>query len=222
MFKRIISIITITILIFAIGTTVLAEDDTTLGYMTKTGSYALDGDISWEVHAGSLETGAQQKTIIKGQGELFKSSSLNIQLGKLEASEEIVWSTHEKALRNLKVVSAINLAVSPADAVYKTDQIYAWLIIPEPGESGYVNYSFTATEGEGIDGEDYVGAFDIDFEADVSLGQFGRYISMSSEKAKSPLVDDLRVIGSATVAEVFAMYDELTPLQGAINWWDLF
>jgi len=226
MFKKILSVLLVTALIFTVGATAFAQEtvEDEPGYIHHTGSYVLDGDIDWRIHAGSIENGAQQKIIIKGQGTMERAVVNEISQGKLTVSEETMWSTHPEAMINLQVISSILVGFSPAGLTYGdptrdvyTEQIYAWLMRPYQGEKAQYNYGFTATNGY-----DYIDSFAIDFEAMLTDGKFGRYIDMSSETAKSPYTDNLFVDGSVTMAEMLEVMDVIKPLKLTTDWFDIF
>ncbi len=228
MFKKILSVLLVTAFVFTVGATAFAND--VPGYIHHKGSYVLDGDIDWRIHTGSVENGAQQKTVIKGEGTIKRTVANEITLGKLTVSEEAMWSSHPQAMTNLQVVSSILVGFSPAGVAYRdTEQVYAWLVRPYQGEKAQYKYGYTATDSRYmvVNDEDilksvYIDSFAIDFDAMITNGKFGRYIDMSSATAKSPYTDYLFVDGSVTMAEVLETMDVIKPFLTTVNWFDLF
>jgi len=234
MFKKILSILLVTAFVFTVGATAFAND--VPGYIHHKGSYVLDGDIDWRIHTGSVENGAQQKTVIKGEGTIERTVASEISLGKLTVSEEAMWSSHPQAMTNLQIVSSILVGFSPAGLTYGdptrtvyTEQVYAWLMRPYQGEAAQYKYGYTATDSRYmVENDDkvlksvYIDSFAIDFDAMITNGKFGRYIDMSSATAKSPYTDYLFVDGSVTMAEVLEVMNVVKPFLTAASWFELF
>ncbi len=220
MFKKIGVALLVAVMCITLITPAVFADDTP-GYLNLTGEYLLDGDIDWRIIAGSVDTGAIQKTIVEGKGSIDRKVAVDISLGKLTVTEDAFLKSYD----NLKMISAVKVGFGAADAVYDTtDQIYAWYLKPDPNEFAYVGYAFNATDSAyKVDDESlYIDSFVIDFEGQMSKGTFARYISMSSGIAKSPYVDDLAVHGQASIKETLEVFDVLKPLKSFIDWYNLF
>ncbi len=191
------------------------------GSFIKTGEYILDGDITWKIHTGNKNTAAESKQLIQGEGKLYKKDTVDVSIGNLTIKDEIIWTTHENAFKNLMVASMVKLHMTPMKATYDTaEQFYLSKLIPNPGTDGYLNYRFIATHGEKV-----ANAFDIDYESFIKDGLTRRYIDLSGVKSKTNYFDDLEVKGYASLKEALALYDEKTILGTSIDklWFkDLF
>ncbi len=206
--------IALLILTMVVGLTGNVFADEVPGYMYKAGTYHFEGDIDWNVHVGNDETGAQQRFIVKGKGELYHQDSYDIQAGELIGASATDWESE----RGLTVISAIKVGMAPSENVYvDTDQIYATYLSPYNGETGYLYQDFM-----GRHGDDYIDSFLMDYQSAVSDGKTRRYISLSSETSLTSLEDYLKVDGFANLQEELVLYDLSLPLMGTIDWMDLF
>jgi hypothetical protein len=217
MFKKILTIFFIAILMFTIGGIGLAQNESNPGSIYKEGDYDFNGKIDWSTHMGSELTGAQQKVIISGDGNLQKSDTSEVRIGRLIVDEEILWQTHPKAMEKLSLLSVIKLG-APAATETQTDQIYAIYLQAARNQTGYLKQTFVGTHGEGL-----IDSFVMDMESLITEGITKRYISLSGEISKAYLIDDLSVIGYASISEYLEFYDEIVPLElSTIQWHDLF
>lgn len=216
------SILLVGVLLLTATSAVFAED--TPGHMRIVGEYKIDGEINWKIHAGSLENGAQQKTLIQGEGIVDRAVAGEIQLGTMTFVEDAVLTTHEGAFSNLRMISAISWNANPTNSTYQdparevyTDQIYAFMLQPAKGETAAFSSAYVATSGH-----DYIDSFDIEFDARLTDGRFARYISLSSGTADAPYIDDLYAKGSVEIFELIEVFDVIKPLKMTRDWFDLF
>lgn len=216
MLKKILAILTVTMMLFTIGGTVLAQTTVSPGYLELTGEYQFDGDVDWEMHAGSDYTGARHVNIVKGNGVVEKVKTLKMQQGKLTLTQEAILNTHANAAKNLKLISATKVGFASHDDV-DTEQIYAVYASPAPGHYTQFAQSVVATHGYS-----YTDTFYTDLQSKVSSGVAKRFISLGGAVSGTKLVDDLNVEGYSNIKEVLELYDTIETPAAAPKWYLLF
>ncbi len=209
--RKVFALLLIFTMLIALTGNVMAEEEIP-GYMIKSGTYHFEGDINWDVHVGNNDTGAQQRFVVKGKGELYHEDHYDIKIGELMGASSTQWISE----RNLTVISSIKVGIAPAEDVY-TDQVYATYLSPNHGETGYLHQQFIAQHGE-----DYVDSFLIDYQSGITNGETRRYISLSSGTSLTSLEDYLVVNGFAQFKEELELYDLVLPFALAANWMDIF
>jgi len=95
----------------ALALPAFAENNTTLRHTVY---YELDGLISIDREIGDpCSTGASKKQIIEGHGYMTKSESVRIANHIMAIDDEIEWTTAPDAIRNLAVMTTLELCARP-------------------------------------------------------------------------------------------------------------
>lgn len=86
----------------------------TTGQINYSAEYTFDGTANQKMQAGHLcNTGAEMKQVIRGDGSMTKTIDLMIIRGYLEVNDANDWVTSPDALRNLEVITVIELCAPP-------------------------------------------------------------------------------------------------------------
>ena len=177
----------------------LAEASTRFSH---TADYRIGGLISIDKQIGDpCSTGAVKRQTIRGYGEMTKSETLEIDQHIMAVEDEMDWITAEDAVRNLEVISTIDLCAHPLSVAaedYQDDQYdieegdvvspYHPLVVDgllniRPKTSQIWGNAVTPNPG-------HVGGYHVDFiaaygpgprEVEGIIGQFGERIFFDEE-----------------------------------------
>jgi hypothetical protein len=116
-----ISCLLITLLLLSITGPVLAEEDTTFRHWID---YNIDGRINIYREIGDFcNTGAVKIQTVNGYGEMTKSEDVRIAPHIMSIQETTDWTTATDAIRNLTVITTIDLCARPKSAAASTYEI---------------------------------------------------------------------------------------------------
>ncbi len=98
-------------MLLAMAAPVIAQDDPRIDHSIR---YAVDGLISIDRQLGhACTTGAVKRQTVRGYGEMFKTETVRIAPHIITVDEETDWITASDAIRNLSVITTIDLCARP-------------------------------------------------------------------------------------------------------------
>ena len=218
MIKKILVLLVTIMMIFSLVSVVSAEQ--TPGNMILQGEYMLDGDIHWKTLAGTDTTGGQRASLIEGQGTVASTRSIDQRIGEINVDEEIIVETSDKhPFDSMKVILA---ARANFDGDGETTQLYGSYVSPHQGEVAHIIEQTRMTQEIDDDDFNYIDTFTVNYEVDLTDGEFRRYIDVSGEISETYINDYIDVDGMVSIREAFELYDVQFPVEAAQMWFDLF
>lgn len=195
-------LIILAILLSALTASAIAEDDERFRHDIQ---YLIDGRITIDREVGhACTTGAVKRQQVRGYGEMTRTESVRIAPHIMRIDESSDWTTADDALRNLSVVTAIDLCARPittADHDYdigdydikEGDQISPYHPLVVSGDISVSNLTDQVwiTSIESNPGE--VGSFDTSYHVAYGPGPIEEiYGQLDSRGIRHFYVDDYR------------------------------
>ncbi len=195
--KKFYIVLLVIILIPLISSSAAAET----GFVMYNKQYDLDGLISVKMMVGSDQAGGKHKTMIRGEGALFRVDQTLMRPGSIDLYNHSEWFAEPSSPMGLEVAANFRPSGNPEnDAEAESHQVFAISVKADRGESGSLTQAISAaTHVYGAEEEEHY--FYLDQDAFTSGGTVKRYIDLIEPVTGQYLFEDAIIKGYVRVAD---------------------